>query len=164
MEPSADACVALLRQLRVTGQLQHAWFVQGWQAEQGPQPAAAMLLADLDQRGELRVSELAKLRMVDISVVSRQIAQLAGAGLIDRRPAPEDGRVSLVSVSDEGRRWLARWRGAHVEFLRRALDGWADEDVTSLAERLAAANAGLRTALDTGAERQERPVTDEQRR
>jgi DNA-binding MarR family transcriptional regulator len=94
-----DVRVELMRELKTASQLQHAWIMQAWQSEPGLHPAAAMLLSDLAKNGEARPSELAKRRFVDLSVVSRQITQLSAAGLVDRRPAPEDGRASLVSVS-----------------------------------------------------------------
>src|SRR5438067_10466702 len=102
MGPSDEGGVELMRQLRMAGHLQNAWMTQAWQSNQGLHPAAALVLSDLAMHGESRPSEVAKRKMVDVSVVSRQIAQLTAAGLVDRRPAPEDGRASLVSVSEQG--------------------------------------------------------------
>ncbi|MDQ7809862.1 MarR family winged helix-turn-helix transcriptional regulator [Amycolatopsis sp. A133] len=146
-----DVRVELMRELKTASQLQHAWIMQSWQSEPGLHPAAAMLLSDLAKNGEARPSELAKRRFVDLSVVSRQITQLSAAGLVDRRPAPEDGRASLVSVSEKGRAELARWRASYVEFMEKALGGWDDERVTDLTVRLAEMNADLRRALGADA-------------
>jgi len=85
--------------------------------------------------------------MVDVSVISRQIAQLSAAGLIERRPAPEDGRASLVRVSPEGEVLLKRWRQSHLDFIRSALHDWTDDEVTALTERLQGMNDALRTAV-----------------
>ncbi|WP_372667368.1 MarR family winged helix-turn-helix transcriptional regulator [Amycolatopsis kentuckyensis] len=146
-----DVRVELMRELKTASQLQHAWIMQAWQDEPGLHPAAAMLLSDLAKNGEARPSELAKRRFVDLSVVSRQITQLSAAGLVDRRPAPEDGRASLVSVSEKGRAELARWRVNYLEFMEKALGGWDDERVTDLTGRLAEMNADLRRALGSAA-------------
>jgi DNA-binding MarR family transcriptional regulator len=146
-----DVRVELMRELKTASQLQHAWIMQAWQDQPGLHPAAAMLLSDLAKNGEARPSELAKRRFVDLSVVSRQITQLSAAGLVDRRPAPEDGRASLVSVSEKGRAELARWRGNYLEFMEKALGGWDDERVTDLTGRLAEMNADLRRALGSAA-------------
>src|SRR4051812_12385539 len=116
-ESEDDARVELMRELKTSSQLQHAWLMQVWQANPGLHPAAAMLLSDLAKFGESRPSDVAKRRMVDISVVSRQIAQLSAAGLIDRRPAPEDGRASLISVSERGQEELLTWRGRYLDFM-----------------------------------------------
>lgn len=142
-----DVRVELMRELKTASQLQHAWIMQAWQDSPGLHPAAAMLLSDLAKNGEARPSELAKRRFVDLSVVSRQITQLSAAGLIDRRPAPEDGRATLVSVSEKGRAELADWRTNYLEFMEQALGGWDDERVTDLTGRLAEMNADLRRAL-----------------
>jgi DNA-binding MarR family transcriptional regulator len=143
-----DVRVELMRELKAAAQLQHAWTMQAWSGEAGLHPAAATLLSDLVRHGETRPSELAKRRHVDISVVSRQIAQLVAAGLVDRRPAPEDGRAALVSASERGRAELARWRAGYLEFMEKALAGWADEHIAELAARLAEMNADIRKALD----------------
>ncbi len=142
-----DVRVELMRELKTASQLQHAWIMQAWQDAPGLHPAAAMLLSDLAKNGEARPSELAKRRFVDLSVVSRQITQLSAAGLIDRRPAPEDGRATLVSVSEKGRAELAHWRTNYLEFMEQALGGWDDARVTDLTGRLAEMNADLRRAL-----------------
>jgi DNA-binding MarR family transcriptional regulator len=142
-----DVRVELMRELKTASQLQHAWVMQTWQGEAGLHPAAAMLLSDLAKNGEAKPSELAKRRFVDLSVVSRQITQLSAAGLVDRRPAPEDGRASLVSVSEKGRAELDRWRANYLEFMEKALGGWDDERVTDLTGRLAEMNVDLRRAL-----------------
>lgn len=148
MTLSEDSSLELMWQLRVARQLQHAWISQSWQpADGGLHPAAAILLSDLATTGESRPSELAKRKMVDVSVISRQIAQLSAAGLIERRPAPEDGRASLVSVSEAGEVLLKRWRQSHLDFVRNALHDWTDEDVAALTERLRSMNDALRAAV-----------------
>ncbi|WP_410628432.1 MarR family winged helix-turn-helix transcriptional regulator [Amycolatopsis sp. cmx-8-4] len=146
-----DVRVELMRELKTASQLQHAWIMQAWQDAPGLHPAAAMLLSDLAKNGEARPSELAKRRFVDLSVVSRQITQLSAAGLIDRRPAPEDGRATLVSVSEKGRAELAHWRTNYLEFMEQALGGWDDARVTDLTGRLAEMNTDLRRALGSAA-------------
>ncbi len=61
-------------------------------------------------------------RVVDASVVSRQVSQLEHAGLITRRPDPADKRVSLLCATAEGelalsrveRQRVAKVRGLHT--------------------------------------------------
>jgi DNA-binding MarR family transcriptional regulator len=147
MGPSDDAGLELIRQLRTAAQLHHAWVAQTWQNERKLHPAAAMLLSDLAIHGECRPSELAKRKMVDVSVVSRQIAQLTAAGLVDRRPAPEDGRAALVRVSETGHAELKRLREAHLEFFRTALGEWTETEVATLTSAITAMNEALRGRL-----------------
>jgi DNA-binding MarR family transcriptional regulator len=152
MSLSEHAGIELLQQLRMAAQLQHAWTTAAWQRDKpaGLHPAAAMLLGDLAVNGECRPSELAKRKMVDVSVISRRIAQLVAAGLIERRPAPEDGRAALVSLSERGQVELTRWRENRLEFIRTALSDWTDEEITALTTRLASVNDAIRRAVSGG--------------
>lgn len=148
MSLSEQASLELMRQLRLTGQLQHAWVTHAWQTgDTGPHPAAAILLSELAANGECRPSDLAKRKMVDVSVISRQISQLSAAGLIERRPAPEDGRAALVRVSEQGLAELEKWRENHVEFFRQAIGDWPEDEVTELTGRIAELNEALRAAM-----------------
>ncbi|TNC26055.1 MarR family winged helix-turn-helix transcriptional regulator [Amycolatopsis alkalitolerans] len=150
MTLSEQAGIELLQQLRTASQLLQAWVTASWQrGEPGLHPAAAMVLHDLAANGESRPSDLAKRKMVDVSVISRQIAQLVAAGLVERRPAPEDGRAALVRVSEQGRAELQRWRENHVEFVRMALGEWTEDEVTALTERLRSMNDAMRNTFDT---------------
>ncbi len=147
MSSADDVRVELMRELKAASQLQHAWIMQAWQADPGLHPAAVMLLSDLAKYGEARPSELAKRRFVDLSVISRQISQLAAAGLVDRRPALEDGRASIISVSESGREELDRRRAGYLEFMELALGDWDEAKVAELTGRLAGMNADIRTVL-----------------
>lgn len=137
MGPSDDESLELIRQLRMLNQIQNAVRMRFWDDEFGLHPAAGALLADVVARGECRVSDLAEQRVVDTSVVSRQIAQLEKVGLINRRPSPTDGRVALISPTEHGIEVLAGWKRKQADLIRDALDGWDDN-------RLAATNAVLR--------------------
>ncbi|MFD9892522.1 MarR family winged helix-turn-helix transcriptional regulator [Amycolatopsis sp. NPDC059027] len=142
-----DVRLELVRELRAAALIQHAWIIQAWKTQPDLHPAAVMLLSDLAKSGEARPSELAKRRFVDLSVISRQVAQLREAGLIDRRPAPDDGRATLISVSERGHAELGRWRATYLEFMKNALDEWDEERITTLTTGLAELNDALRTTL-----------------
>ncbi|MTD57656.1 MarR family winged helix-turn-helix transcriptional regulator [Amycolatopsis pithecellobii] len=148
MTLSEQAGIELVQQLRAASQLMQAWVTSSWQHDEtGLHPASAMLLSDLVVNGESRPSELAKRKMVDVSVISRQIAQLVAAGLVERRPAPEDGRAALVRASEEGLTVLKRWREKHLEFVRAALNDWSEAEVTALTSRLGSMNDALRRTI-----------------
>jgi DNA-binding MarR family transcriptional regulator len=146
MEPTAEDYVALLRQIRSLMEVQHAATMHNWQ-ESRLQPGAGKLLAELSYRGEARVSDLAEQRFVDASVVSRQAAQLEKLGLIERRKAPEDGRVALLRVTSEGERMLEDWRQRQVEMLAHALKGWDAEKMAAATQHLTEINANFRAVL-----------------
>jgi DNA-binding MarR family transcriptional regulator len=68
--------------------------------EQG-QMDALDLLARRDDRP---MKELAARLRVDPSTATRSVQRLEAAGLVERYPSPEDGRVVLVRITPEGAR------------------------------------------------------------
>jgi DNA-binding MarR family transcriptional regulator len=98
--------------------------------------AGYLALAMLDERGPLRLSELAAKLCVDASTASRQIQHLERAGMIDRVADPHDGRATLLRMSAEGARALASLRQARHALYQRALSGWTATDQCALAELL----------------------------
>ncbi|MEV4311679.1 MarR family transcriptional regulator [Actinocrispum sp. NPDC049592] len=146
MKPTAEHYVAMLRQIRSLVEVQHAVTMRNWQ-DSRLQPGAGKLLALLSATGETRVSDLADQRFVDASVVSRQAAQLEKLGLIERRRAPEDGRVALLRVTPEGERVLEEWRQTQVDLLAKALHGWDADKLTAATTFLAEINEDFRTSL-----------------
>jgi DNA-binding MarR family transcriptional regulator len=147
MGPTPEACLELLRTFRSLFQLKHALVLRVWQDDYGLHPAAGALLAEIAQRGEVRTGDLALHRAVDPSVISRQVAQLVRAGLVGRRPAPTDGRVTLLSVTPKGAEALRRWQQAQAEFIQQAMAEWDDADVRNLAKRIDAVAEDLRGTL-----------------
>ncbi|WP_168200938.1 MarR family winged helix-turn-helix transcriptional regulator [Allokutzneria sp. NRRL B-24872] len=156
MAPTTETCVELIQQFRELAQLRHA--VAHRQIEQGePSLALISLLSEFERRGECAGGTLAQERAVDPSVISRQIAQLERGGLVSRRPAPGDGRVHLISATAKGAAVLDGWRRRQTEWLRRALDGWPDDDVHRVSSLIEAMARAVREALEpttpTGATR-----------
>jgi DNA-binding MarR family transcriptional regulator len=149
MGPTQESCFALLRQLQVMFQLKHAMVTRVWASEHDLHPASGGLLAELARCGETTVSDLAQRRLVDTSVVSRQVAQLERAELVGRRPAQHDGRVHLISITDEGSAVLERWRAAQADLLKQSLSGWSDAEVLTVADRIGTLSADVRTQLCT---------------
>jgi DNA-binding MarR family transcriptional regulator len=148
VRPTAEDFVGLIRQIRALVEIQHAATMRNWQ-ESRLQPGAGKLLAELSYRGEARVSELAEQRFVDASVISRQAAQLEKLGLIERRRAPDDGRVALLRVTREGERVLNEWRANQVELMADALRDWDAASVAAATEHLSRINADFRSQLAT---------------
>ncbi|MEX5719640.1 MarR family winged helix-turn-helix transcriptional regulator [Geodermatophilus maliterrae] len=94
------------------------------------------LLLPLERDGEQRCSTLAARTGVDVSVVSRQVAALERQGHVERRPDPDDGRASLIRLSEAGAAALARTRAVRSEWATAALADWDEEDARRLGELL----------------------------
>ena len=79
--------------------------------------------------GPRRVSALAELVHSDASTVSRQTSSLAQHGLLVKLPDPEDGRASMLSLTDEGAELVARLGQLRGEWFKDMLQGWDPRDV-----------------------------------
>jgi DNA-binding MarR family transcriptional regulator len=75
----------------------------------------------LDRGGPATSSALARLEQISPQSMGATLAGLEARGLITRRPDPDDGRRSLLSVSEAGRQVLRNKRNARTEQLARAL-------------------------------------------
>ena len=96
--------------------------------------AAAHVLAHLAETGPQRVGAIAHAVGTDPSTVSRQVAALVAAGLVERRADPDDGRAQMLAVTDAGVRSCEDGRRRRVEMLAAVLAGWPDEARRLLAE------------------------------
>jgi DNA-binding MarR family transcriptional regulator len=105
------------------------------------------LLLPLEQDGEQRCSALAARAGVDVSVASRQLATLERSGLVGRRPDPDDGRASLMHLTDAGVAALAETRALRSEWASAALARWDEDDARQLSELLERLAADLDTSL-----------------
>jgi DNA-binding MarR family transcriptional regulator len=65
-------------------------------------------LLQIRSAGSLRVTELCRLLELRQTAVTELVKRAEEAGLIERRPSPEDGRVSLLRLTAEGERRLMR--------------------------------------------------------
>jgi DNA-binding MarR family transcriptional regulator len=100
-------------------------------------PASAGVLTLLDRYGEMRMSRLAELLAIDMSVTSRHVAHAAERGWLEREPDPLDKRSRLLRLTPAGRQLLADLSERYTESLARYLDDWSDADVGRLNELLA---------------------------
>ncbi|MEV6176946.1 MarR family winged helix-turn-helix transcriptional regulator [Streptomyces sp. NPDC052015] len=99
------------------------------------------LLGHLEGSGGCRATDLAAHYALDKSTVSRQVAALERAGLVERRQDPEDHRVQLIHLTGEGRRMLAQVTESRRTAFRERLERWPQEDLERFAEYLVRYNA-----------------------
>jgi len=90
------------------------------------------VLGRLHSCGPQRLSTIADWSQLDRSSASRQIAELADRGLVERMTDPLDGRARLLQLTDLGARLLAQVVQQRDEFFRHALRGWSDIDLAQL--------------------------------
>ncbi len=78
-------------------------------------------LVRLDRAGPATPSALARLEQISPQSMGATLAALEARGLVERHPDPQDGRRSVMSVTDPGRQLLGDKRNARVEQLAAAL-------------------------------------------
>jgi DNA-binding MarR family transcriptional regulator len=102
---------------------------------------AAATLSSLDRNGPARLTELAVQQGVTQPAMTQLVTRLQDAGLAERRPDPEDGRVVRVHVTDAGLTELRRRRGVRTERLGALFDRLTDEHQAALVAALPAIGA-----------------------
>jgi DNA-binding MarR family transcriptional regulator len=104
------------------------------------------MLVPLERDGDQRCSALALQVGVDVSVASRQIAVLERLGYVERRPDPQDGRASLLSLTDAGAAALTAARALRADWSLTALATWDESDARLLSDLLDRLVTDLETA------------------
>lgn len=91
------------------------------------------LLGEAGPRG-MRMSELARRRLMSSGGFTRLADRLESRGLIERRPAAEDGRGYAAVLTAEGRAVLRKaWKQQYADLRRLFLDRLDEEDLRALA-------------------------------
>src|ERR671931_2935394 len=73
------------------------------EADAGLSPSLTAALSTVERHGPLTPSRLAEIERIQRPTVTRLLATLEKDGLVQRAADPEDGRVSIVSITREGR-------------------------------------------------------------
>ena len=108
----------------------------------GMDPGAFPVLHHLASSGPSRQTVLAEALGLDASTVSRHVRALADGGLVEASRDPDDGRATLLSITDPGMRFLTDRLRAHRERLRVATSNFTEgerAELVRLVHKLAAA-------------------------
>ena len=90
-------------------------------------PTSVALLYYLISSGPRRATVMAAETGLGTSGLSRQLAGLEEAGLVERSPDPEDGRAALVAVTPQGREQVQAVLEQDAQRLATLLEGWDEE-------------------------------------
>ena len=111
------------------------------------QSTAYLMLGHVRDFGPLRASALCEAFDLDKGAVSRQVQHLEELGLVERTPDPEDGRATLIAVTDDALRRLEDVAEHRRKWLDERLGDWSASDLARLAEGLGRYNATLNAAI-----------------
>lgn len=95
---------------------------------------SAAVLTLLGRHGDMRMSRLAELLSVDMSVTSRHVAHVAERGWIERSPDPADKRSRILRLTPSGRDTLDELSRRTTHLLAQRLSDWTDDEVGQLTQ------------------------------
>jgi DNA-binding MarR family transcriptional regulator len=105
------------------------------------------LMAQLDKApAGMTLGELSQRMMVSNGNVTGLTERLMAAGLVDRRPSPNDRRAQIVSLTTEGRRAFRAMAREHATWIAEIFAELAPSDVATLMRLLSRAKASARKA------------------
>ena len=99
-------------------------------------PAHFRLLAKL-HHDTLSLGELAQMAAVSPATISRTVTTLEERGWVERTNSPEDGRVVLVRLTDQGEAVLQSVSLLAKDWIKRQLDTLSSDDQKTLFEGIA---------------------------
>jgi DNA-binding MarR family transcriptional regulator len=111
-------------------------------------PSSYLMLSHVRDHGPLRASAMCAVFEIDKGAISRQVQHLIDLGLLDRAPDPEDGRATLLSVSEEGVRRLESVAEERRELLAERLGDWPVDELREFAVSLRRYNDALGIPAD----------------
>jgi DNA-binding MarR family transcriptional regulator len=106
-------------------------------AEHGFPLMHGTVLGRLDRQGPLSTAELACAERVRQQSMGQTVAELESQDLISRRPDANDGRRTLLELTDAGRRALAEDRGRREGWIAQAIErDFSPEEQETLANAI----------------------------
>ena len=129
--PATAADLALASTLRI-GVMRLARRLRTERSDSSLTLSQIAALATLDRHGSMTPGELAAHEKVQPPSMTRVLAALEDAGLVDRSPHPTDGRQSMLSLSAAGRRLLTDDRRRRDAWLAQQMSDLSDEELEAL--------------------------------
>lgn len=108
-------------------------------------PSQVSVILQLEREGSATVSSLARAEGVRPQSMGATIAPLESAGLVRGAPDPNDGRQTILSLTDACRKWIVEGRAARQDWLTRTVKARLSR---SEQEQLAAALDLLKRLVD----------------
>lgn len=105
--------------------------------------AGYLLLRTLDARGSSDISTLAAVLGLDPSTTGRQVSAAQKAGLLERTHSPEDGRRSVISVTERGRAAMSAVFRRRREGTAEILEDWDEGDLALLTRMFSRYNQAI---------------------
>ncbi len=102
----------------------------------GISPTRLRLLHELFQVEEISQIALQKEIDIDAAAITRHLKGLEESGMVNRRNNPVDNRVTLVSLTQQGRDKVHSYKEEKKRFISSLLTGFDEQDRKSLVDKL----------------------------
>ncbi len=105
------------------------------------------LLGFMYARGELSQADLQRHLEVDGATITRQVKQMEGEGLLQRRADPKDNRFTLVALTDAGRELVKTLIDRGQEFEQLAIQNIDERQMREAVAVLGRMRGNLQTLV-----------------
>ncbi|RMD83400.1 MAG: MarR family transcriptional regulator [Chloroflexi bacterium] len=112
------------------------------------------MILNYASRSGVPLSEISARMMCDNSNLTGIVDRLIAKGYVERRPDPNDRRVSLICLTEAGAEKLRNLRPRHHERLRRRMRSLSEHEVQQLRELLRSLYSGLLSPVEDEADGQ----------
>lgn len=109
-------------------------------------PSQRSALATLERHGPLRLGDLARIEVVTPPSITGIAKRLEDKGMIIRTPDPDDGRSTVIAISDKGRATLQAVRRQRMLFLIERLGELSEAERSAVRDVLDILNSVVREA------------------
>ena len=107
------------------------------------------LLAQLDKAPDgMTLGEVSKRMMVSNGNVTHVVEKLVASGHLDRRPAPHDRRVQIISLTETGRAEFRAMAKVHEAWIADMFAGLDQKDTATLMDLLGKAKTSVQRATN----------------
>jgi DNA-binding MarR family transcriptional regulator len=100
--------------------------------EFGVTPTQFAALAKLHDAGRVSQNELGRLTAMDPATVWGVVNRLIKQGFVSQSPAPNDGRLVMVELTESGRKATLRMKAVAAEVSRETLRPFTEEEAKRL--------------------------------
>ncbi|MEK4513412.1 MarR family transcriptional regulator [Paenibacillus anaericanus] len=94
------------------------------------------LLHHLYEVDEVNQSTLQKVVNIDSAAITRHLKQLEADGMVVRNKIPSDNRVTLVRLTEEGRKRIIATKIEQATFVNQMLQDFSKEEIDVLANMI----------------------------
>ncbi|MEH7097883.1 MarR family winged helix-turn-helix transcriptional regulator [Neobacillus vireti] len=95
-----------------------------------------LILSEIYENGPLAINVIAEKLMLNISTASRQVGTLESKEYIKRFPDPDNGRISLIEITNKGQELLNIVQSSRYKFYSEVLQHWSKAELKQLEDNL----------------------------